>query len=79
MTHTRGRPYHPQTQGKICRKLAICLWDGGERGDDRVTVGVGATHERSGAEWVGVRIWEPVALTRWTLCGASFSGQWVTK
>lgn len=40
-------------EDKICRKLANCLWDGGERSDDRVTVGPGATHERSGAEWVG--------------------------
>ena len=39
--------------GKICRKLAVCLWDGGESGDDSVTTGVGATHERSGREWVG--------------------------
>ena len=41
------------TKGKTCRKLAICLWDGGERGDDWVTVGIGATHERSGREWIG--------------------------
>ena len=40
-------------EGKICRKLAICLWDGGESGDDWVTTGVGATHERSGREWIG--------------------------
>ena len=38
---------------EICRKLAICLWDGGESGDDWVTTGVGATHERSGREWIG--------------------------
>ena len=41
------------TEGKTCRKLAICLWDGDERGDDRVTLGPGVTHERSGREWVG--------------------------
>ena len=32
---------------------AICLSDDGERGDDRVTAGVGVTHERSGQEWIG--------------------------
>ena len=41
------------TEGKICRKLEICLWDGGGRGDDRITNGAGATHERSGREWIG--------------------------
>ena len=41
------------TEGKTCRKLAICLWDGSEHGDDRVTVGVGVTHERFGVDWVG--------------------------
>ena len=40
------------TEGKTCRKLAICLWDGGEHGDDWVTVGIGATHQRSGREWI---------------------------
>ena len=40
-------------EAKICRKLAICLWDGGERGDDRVSLGAGATHVRSGREWIG--------------------------
>jgi hypothetical protein len=39
--------------GKTCRKLEICLWDGGGRGDDGVTSGAGATHERSGREWIG--------------------------
>lgn len=27
--------------------------DGGQRGDDRVTRGVGATHQRSGRAWIG--------------------------
>ena len=51
-------------EGKICRKLAICLWDGGERGDDLAPtesnydsgapkVIAGATHERAGREWIG--------------------------
>jgi hypothetical protein len=40
-------------EGKRCRKLAICLWDGGDRGDDKASAGIGATHERSGREWVG--------------------------
>jgi len=51
-------------EGKFCRKLAICLWDGGERGDDLVPtesdddsgapkVIAGATHERAGREWIG--------------------------
>ena len=62
-------------EGKICQKLAICLWDGGERGDDWVTAGVGATHERSGRDGLVVRFLERVALTRWTLCGDSFSGR----
>jgi len=40
------------------RKLELtvpskCQCDGGERGDDWVTVGIGATHARSGREWVG--------------------------
>jgi len=39
--------------GKTCRKLEICLWGGGGRGDDGVTSGAGATHERSGREWIG--------------------------
>ena len=41
------------TEGKICRKLAICLWDGGQRGDDGVITGVATTHVRSGREWIG--------------------------
>ena len=41
------------TEGKICRKLAICLWNGGERGDDGVPAGVDATHARFGREWIG--------------------------
>ena len=41
------------TEGKTCRKLAIFLWDGGQRGDDGIITGVGATHERSGREWIG--------------------------
>ena len=62
-------------EGKICQELAICLWDGGESGDDWVTAGVGATHERSGRDGLVVRFLERVALTRWTLCGDSFSGR----
>ena len=41
------------TEGKACRKLAICLWDGGQRGDDGFITGVGANHLRSGREWIG--------------------------
>jgi len=41
------------TEGKTCRKLAICLWDGGQRGDDGVITGVATTHVRSGREWIG--------------------------
>ena len=41
------------TEGKTCRNLVICFWDGGQRGDDGVITGVGATHVRSGWEWIG--------------------------
>jgi hypothetical protein len=34
--------------GKTCEKLAICLWDGGEPGDDLVD-----PHGRAGREWSG--------------------------
>ena len=60
--------------GKTCRKLEICLWNGGGCGDDGVTSGAGATHERSGREWIGGADPGPVTLTRWTLCGVIF--QW---
>jgi len=40
-------------EGKTCRNLAICLWDGGRCGDDEIITGIGATHERSGREWIG--------------------------
>lgn len=40
------------SEGKTCRNLAICLCDGGERGDDQGIAGAGATHERSGGEWI---------------------------
>ena len=38
---------------RICQNLAICLWVGGERSDNRVSLGVGATHERFGRTWIG--------------------------
>ena len=35
-------------EGQTCEKLAICLWDGGEPGDD-----LEDPHGRAGGEWSG--------------------------
>ena len=58
------RCFTKDAQGKVCRKLAICLWDGGAPGDDlgisesetrpdKPKITPGATHERAGREWMG--------------------------
>jgi hypothetical protein len=58
------RCFTKDAQGKVCRKLAICLWDGGVPGDDlgvsesetqsdKPKITPGATHERAGREWMG--------------------------
>jgi predicted esterase len=42
------RCFTKDAEGKTCRKLAVCLWDGGEPGDDLTD-----PHSRAGREWAG--------------------------
>ena len=56
-------PTTSDAEDKTCCKFAICLWDGGQAGDDVAAKAsdskavqlkmIGATHERAGREWTG--------------------------